>query len=78
MQVAIQTEICLSSTDSEYTGLSYLWREAILIMELLQEMKDFPIHSSKPKVHCQVFEADNMGALEMTGMYTNINPAQNT
>lgn len=62
---SLQTEVCLSSTESEYTGLSYGLRDAIPIMRLLDEMKDkgFPIPSSKPKVHCRVFE-DNSGALE--------------
>ena len=35
----LQTEIALSSTESEYTGLSYALQEAIPIMELLKEMK---------------------------------------
>jgi ATP-binding cassette subfamily B (MDR/TAP) protein 1 len=35
----MQTEIALSSTESEYTGLSYALRDAIPIMELLKEMK---------------------------------------
>jgi hypothetical protein len=41
----LQTEIALSSTESEYTGLSYALQEAILIMQLLKEMKTmgFPI-----------------------------------
>ena len=37
----LQTEIALSSTESEYTGLSYALREAIPIMSLLQEMQNF-------------------------------------
>ena len=36
----LQTELALSSTESEYTGLSYALRETIPIMELLKEMKD--------------------------------------
>jgi hypothetical protein len=62
----LQTEIALSSTESEYNGLSYALREVIPIMELLKEMKGFgfPIRRTKPKVHCKVFE-DNSGALEM-------------
>ena len=35
----LQTEIALSSTESEYTGLSYALRDAIPIMELLKEMQ---------------------------------------
>ena len=62
----LQTEICLSSTESEYTGLSYALREVIPIMQLIKEMKanDFPVKSVTPTIRCQVFE-DNSGALEM-------------
>ena len=62
----LQTEIALSSTESEYTGLSYALREAIPIMDLLKELKaaGFPIRSSNASVRCKVFE-DNSGALEM-------------
>jgi hypothetical protein len=62
----LQTEIALSSTESEYTGLSYALRDGIPMMELLKEMKrlKFPIRSTTPKVHCKVFE-DNSGAMEI-------------
>ena len=62
----LQTEIALSSTESEYTGLSYALRDAIPIMELLKEMKakGFEVTEENTKVHCRVFE-DNMGALKM-------------
>jgi hypothetical protein len=48
------TEIAMSSTESEYTGASYALREAILIMDMLEEMKahGVPISSSHAKVHC--------------------------
>lgn len=66
----LQGEICLSSTESEYTGLSYALREAIPLMGLLQEMKEhgFPVHSTQSQVHCRVFE-DNSGALEMAKIH---------
>ena len=35
----LQTEIALSSTESEYTGLSYACCEAIPLMTLLEELK---------------------------------------
>ena len=62
----LQSEIALSSTESEYIGISYALREVIPIMELLREMKreKFPIFKTKPKICCKVFE-DNSGALEM-------------
>ena len=45
----LQTEIALSSTESEYTGLSYALRDAIPIMQLLKEMKKngFPINAPR-------------------------------
>ena len=63
---SLQQEIALSSTESEVTGLSYALRDAIPVMNLLQEMQEngFPVTDSKAKVHCKVFE-DNSGALEM-------------
>ena len=66
----LQTEIALSSTESEYTGLSYALRDAIPVMELLKEMKElkFPIKSATPKVHCKIFE-DNSGALEIATVH---------
>ena len=62
----LQTEITLSSTESEYTGLSYALRETIPIMETLKEMHKygFKIPHTTPNVKCEVFE-DNSGALEM-------------
>ena len=66
----LQTEIAMSSTESEYTGLSYALRDAIPIMELLKEMKrkGYPIRTAEAKVHCRVFE-DNSGALEMAKIH---------
>ena len=66
----LQTEIALSSTESEYTGLSYALRDAIPIMQLMKEMKrhGFPIHTPQARVHCHVFE-DNSGALEMARIH---------
>ncbi len=62
----LQTEIALSSTESEYTGLSYALRDAIPVMQTLKEMqgKGIPIDSAKGKIYCSVFE-DNSGAVEM-------------
>ena len=62
----LQTEIAMSSTESEYTGLSYALRDAIPIMELLKEMSQqgIEVRSTQAKIHCKVFE-DNSGALEM-------------
>ena len=66
----LQTEFALSSAESEYAGLSCALREAIPVMELLNEMKanGFKVHTTTPEVHCKVFE-DNSGALEMARTY---------
>ena len=67
----LQTEVALSSTESEYTGLSYALRDAIPIMNLLKEMKSRDIKhlsSHKAKVSCRVFE-DNSGALHMAKIH---------
>ena len=62
----VQTEIALSSTDSEYTRLSYALREAIPLMSLLDELKEhgFPVDQTKATIQCKVFE-DNSGAIEI-------------
>ena len=66
----LQTEIALSTTESEYTGLSYALRETIPLMNLLKEMKEkgLPVLDHRPKVHCKVFE-DNSGALEIATVH---------
>ena len=59
----LQGEIALSSTESEYTGLSYALREAIPIMELLNELYEYGFIEdlATPRIYCEVFE-DNTGA----------------
>ena len=66
----LQTLIALSSTEAEYISLSTSLRETIPIIELLREIRDqgFDIKSSKPTVHCKVFE-DNSGALEIATIH---------
>ena len=66
----LQGEVALSSSESEYTGLSYALREAIPIMNLLNELKDngFVDEVAKPRIYCEVFE-DNTGALEMAQIH---------
>jgi Reverse transcriptase (RNA-dependent DNA polymerase) len=62
----LQTEIALSSTESEYVALSQSLREVLPLMNLVREMATagFEMNVSMPAVHCKVFE-DNSGALEM-------------
>jgi hypothetical protein len=45
----LQTEVALLSTESEYTGFSYVLRDAIPVMELLKEMKqrEYPITTTQ-------------------------------
>ena len=66
----MQTEIALSSTESEYIGISSGLRDVIPIMRTLQEMKEegFPIGRIDSDVYCRVFE-DNSGALEMAKVH---------
>ena len=68
----LQTEIALSSTESEYTGLSYALRTVIPIMRLLNELQrnGFQVAPTNgtAAVHCRVFE-DNSGALEMAKVH---------
>jgi hypothetical protein len=60
----------MSSTESEYVGLSYALREVIPIIELMKELKKrkYNVATVIPKVHCKVFE-DNSGALEMAKVH---------
>jgi len=63
----LQTEIALSSTESEFIVLSMALQTTIPLMELVKELlklQGFNMVSTKPIVHCQVFE-DNSGALEI-------------
>jgi hypothetical protein len=62
----LQTEIALSSTKLELTGLSHAPRSAIPRMHLMTELKQngFLVPNVCPKVHCKVFE-DNSGAIEI-------------
>ena len=66
----LQTEIALSSTESEYIGISSGLRDVIPIMNTLKEMHSYgvPIASSKSEIFCRVFE-DNSGALEMAKVH---------
>lgn len=62
----LQTEIALSSTESEYIALSQALREVLPLMSLVQELASagFTLNCHPPAIHCKVFE-DNSGALEM-------------
>ena len=62
----LQTEIALSTTEADYTGLLYTLREAIPLMDLLKEIRktEFDVLDHKVKFHCRVSK-DNSGAIEM-------------
>ena len=66
----MQSEIALSSTESEYIGISHGLRDVIPIMETLKEMKSngIMINDVTSRVHCKVFE-DNSGAIEMAKVH---------
>ena len=66
----LQTEIALSSTESEYIGISHGLRDVIPIIEILKELNQygFDIGSTQGKVRCRVFE-DNSGAIEMARVH---------
>lgn len=61
-----QTKIAMSSTESEYIALSTALREAIPMIDFLQELFDagFDFVSKNSIIKCTAFE-DNEGALEM-------------
>ena len=61
----LQTEIALSTTESEYIALSQAMRETIPFMNLMMEVgKIFPLHKPVPKFHCKVFE-DNRSCIKV-------------
>jgi hypothetical protein len=62
----LQTEIALSSCESEYIALSQALRTVIPVLHLVQEMKAYKYHDtpSVPTVQCTLFE-DNSGALTL-------------
>ena len=72
----LQTEIAISSTESEYTGLSYALRETIPLMALLEELREqhFPVDQTKVSLQCKVFE-DNSGAIEIATNHKSKNQA---
>eukprot|EP00957_Ditylum_brightwellii_P143015 10897065-Ditylum_brightwellii.AAC.1 len=62
----LQTLVTLSTTEAEYVALSIAAREAILLMNFLQEIQDQGITKANhtPETYCKMFE-DNSGALEL-------------
>ena len=61
----LQSEIALSTTESEYIALSQSLRDALPLMELLKELQmAIPKSDECPKIHCSIFE-DNMGCIDL-------------
>jgi hypothetical protein len=62
----LQSQTALSTTKAERIAMSQALRDIILIMNLLQEMREqnFKVVCIEPYVYCKVFE-DNAGALEL-------------
>ena len=61
----LQTEITLSTTESEYVALSQAMRDVIPLLEVLNHIqKAITVDIERPVVRCTVFE-DNQGALEL-------------
>ena len=64
----LQTEIALSTTESEYIALSQSLRDVIPLMSLLAELKSvFPGTKDMPTIHCTVFE-DNKGCIDLVNI----------
>jgi len=62
----LQTKIALSTTKSKFIGLSMALCMTIPIMEMIKELHrlGFWFGSTKPTIHCQVFQ-DNSSVIEM-------------
>jgi hypothetical protein len=62
----LQTEVVLSTTESEYDGVSESLHIAIIMLYLLKEMQEQGVDISKtnPAVYCKLFE-DNAGAIHL-------------
>ena len=64
----LQTEIALSTTESEYIALSQSLRDVIPLMGLLTELQpalSFSVNT--PMVHCTIFE-DNKGCIDLVNV----------
>ena len=61
----LQTEIALSTTESEYIALSQSLRDVLPLMKLLKEIRNtIPSEDKPPTVHCTIFE-DNKGCIDL-------------
>ena len=61
----LQTEIALSTTESEYIALSMAMREVLPFLNLMKEIQEFlPVNKSEPKFFCTVWE-DNRSCIKV-------------
>ena len=61
----LQTEIALSTAESEYIALSQAMRDVIPMIQLLTEINCiFPIYCPTPQIKCKVFE-DNESCIAL-------------
>ena len=63
----MQTLVSLSTTEADYIALSSSWREMILVLNLLYQLKSrkFQFNHSTPVVKCRTFE-DNKSCIEIS------------
>ena len=60
-----QTQIALSTSESEYIAIYQALRTVIPLMALVEELSDlFPLYINKPDFHCKLFE-DNQSCIFM-------------
>ena len=60
----IQSEVALSTTESEYIAISHATREFLPLNELVDKLQDKGVieQNVKPVMRCRIFE-DNSGAV---------------
>ena len=65
-QSKMQTEIALSTTESEYIAMAQAMRSLLPVITLFKELQEygFPVEFSTPNVRCTVCE-DNAGCIEL-------------
>jgi hypothetical protein len=62
----LQSQVALSTTEAEYIAMSQALHDVILMVGLLQEIKEQDLNAlcTEPYVYCKVFE-DNSGTLKL-------------
>ena len=61
----LQSEMALSTTESEYIDLSQAMRDVVPLIDLLEKINlIIPLYNPKAKVHCKVWE-DNEGCISL-------------